>query len=136
MNANEREREKGDGAMKWWSLAGMLAAGVVAPWLGIASGSAVTYRLDWGVVAVTNNQENSSWATVAVLVRFDAGTNGTLAIRRVSQGNTYTLGSCTFAVATNLVWVAERDYAFGYGDVLVIESTVTNGVIQVMRKGE
>ena len=122
--------------MKGRFLAILVAGMALAAGVAMAGGSAVTYRLDWGVVAVTNNQENSSWATVAVLVRFDAGTNGTLAIRRVSQGNTYTLGSCTFAVATNLVWVAERDYAFGYGDVLVIESTVTNGVIQVMRKGE
>lgn len=104
------------------------------PWTGIAGGFASTYRLDRGVVALTNVQENSSWSTVAVLVRFDAGTNGTLAIRRVSQGNTYTLGACTFSLATNLVWAAERDYSFGFGDVLVIESTATNGVIQVMLK--
>lgn len=121
--------------MRRWMLVGMLAMGL-APVAGLAGGFAVTQRLDGGTVAVTNVQANSSWATVAVLVRFDAGTNGTLAVRRVSQGNTYTLGACTFAVATNLVWVAERDYAFGYGDVLVIESTATNGVIQVMCKGE
>lgn len=120
--------------MRRWILAGMVAAWV--PVVGVAGGTASSYRLDRGVVAVTNAQANSSWATVAVLVRYDAGTNGTLAVRRVSQGNTYTLGACTFAVATNLVWVAERDYAFGYGDVLVIESTATNGVIQVMLKAE
>ena len=108
----------------------------VVPLVGSAGGFASTYRLDRGVVAVTNVQENSRWATVAVLVRFDAGTNGTLAIRRVSQGNTYTLGTCTFAVATNLVWAAERDYSFGFGDVLVIESTATNGVVQVMLKND
>jgi hypothetical protein len=113
---------------------GMVA--VLATGVATAGGFAASYRLDRGVVAVTNAQANSSWATVAVLVRFDAGTNGTLAVRRESQGNTYTLGACTFAVATNLVWVAERDYAFGYGDVLVIESSATNGVIQVMCKGE
>jgi hypothetical protein len=57
-----------------------------------------------------------------------------VAVRRVSQGNSYTLSACTFTGATNLVWVADRDYEFGFGDVLVIESTVTNGVVQVMRK--
>ena len=106
------------------------------PLASMAGGFASTFRLDRGVVAVTNVQANSSWATVAVLVRFDAGSNGTLAIRRVSQGNTFTLGTCTFATATNLVWAAERDYSFGFGDVLVIESTATNGVIQVMLKND
>ena len=108
----------------------------LAPVLAMAGGFASSYRLDGGAVAVTNTQANSSWATVAVLVRFDAATNGTVAVRRESQGNSYTLGSCTFAVATNLVWVADRDYVFGFGDVLVIESTATNGVVQVMRKGD
>lgn len=118
---------------------GMLLVTFAAAWLpltGIAGGFASTYRLDRGVVALTNVQENSSWATVAVLVRFDTGTNGTLSIRRVSQGNTYTLGTCSFSAATNLVWAAERDYSFGFGDVLVIESTATNGVIQVLLKND
>ncbi len=117
----------------------LLATSIVAvclPLAGMAGGFASSHRLDRGVVAVTNTQANSSWATVAVLVRFDAGTNGTLAIRRVSQGNTYTLGACTFATATNLVWAAERDYSFGFGDVLLIESTATNGVVQVMLKND
>ena len=115
---------------------GLVLFAFVAPVICMAGGFASTYRLDRGLVAVTNVQENSSWATVAVLVRFDSGTNGTLAIRRVSQGNTYTLGSCTFSSATNLVWAAERDYSFGFGDVLLIESTATNGVIQVMLKND
>ena len=117
----------------------LLATSIVAvclPLAGMAGGFASSFRLDHGVVAVTNVQANSRWATVAVLVRFDAGTNGTLAIRRVSQGNTFTLGTCTFATATNLVWAAERDYSFGFGDVLLIESTATNGVIQVLLKND
>ena len=117
----------------------LLATSIVAiclPLAGMAGGFASTFRLDRGVVAVTNVQANSSWATVAVLVRFDAGTNGTLSIRRVSQGNTYTLGACSFVVATNLVWAAERDYSFGFGDVLLIESTATNGVVQLMLKND
>ena len=109
---------------------------VVLPLAGMAGGVASTHRLASGVVAVTNEQANSSWGIVAVLVRFDAGTNGTVAVRRASQGNTYMLGTCTFSGATNLVWVADREYSFGFGDVLVIESTATNGVVQVMRKGE
>ena len=117
----------------------LLVTSIVAIYLPLAvmaGGFASTFRLDRGVVAVTNAQANSSWATVAVLVRFDTGTNGTLSIRRVSQGNTFTLGVCYFSVATNLVWAAERDYSFGFGDVLLIESTATNGVIQVMLKND
>ena len=117
----------------------LLVTSIVAiylPLVSMAGGFASCFRLNHGAVAVTNVQANSSWATVAVLVRFDAGTNGTLAIRRVSQGNTFTLGTCTFATATNLVWAAERDYSFGFGDVLLIESTATNGVIQVMLKND
>jgi hypothetical protein len=97
---------------------------------------ASSYRLDRGVVAVTNSQVNSSWVTVAVLVRFDTAATGMVAVTRESQGASYTLGACSFAGATNLVWVADGEYAFGYGDVLVVESTATNGVVQVMRKGE
>jgi hypothetical protein len=73
---------------------------------------------------------------VAVLVRFDAAATGTAAVRRESQGASYMLGTCSYAGATNLVWVPDRDYGFGFGDVLVIESTATNGVVQVLRKAE
>jgi hypothetical protein len=107
---------------------------VSLPLAAVAGGFASSHRLNTGTVALTNAQANSSWTTVAVLVKFDAGTNGTVAVRRESQGNTFTLASCTFGTATNLVWVADREYAFGFGDVLVIESTATNGVVQVMRR--
>ena len=108
----------------------------VAPVAGIAGGVATSYRLDGGVVAVTNAQANSSWVPVAALVKFDAAATGTATVRRESQGTTFTLSTCSFVSATNLVWVAERDYSFGFGDVLVIESTATNGVAQVLRRGE
>lgn len=107
---------------------------VVIPLAAMARGFTSTYGLVGGRVALTNDQVNSSWVTVAVLVKFNSGTNGTVAVRRVSQGNTYTLGTCTFTGATNLIWVADREYSFGLGDVLVVESTVTNGVVQVMRR--
>ena len=110
----------------------------VAMWvpMALAGGFSTSHRLADGAVAVTNAQANSSWSTVAVLVRFDAGTNGMVTVRRESQGASFTLGACTFAAATNLVWVPDRDYSFGFGDVLVIESTVTNGVVQVMRRAD
>jgi len=85
---------------------------------------------------VANTQANSSWATVAVLVRFYTPTNGTVIIRRSSQGTLYTLARCTFDGVTDLVWVADRDFVFSFGDALIIESTATNGVVQVMRKDD
>jgi len=106
------------------------------PFAVFAGGSAASFRLDSGSVAITNTQANSSWAPVAVLVKFDAPATGTLTVRRQSQGNTYTLGSCTFAGATNLVWVADCEYPFGFGDVLVISSTATNGMLQIISRGE
>jgi hypothetical protein len=118
--------------LRAWLMAGVAVLGLAVA--GIAGGDAVSRRLDGGVVAVTNSQANSSWAIVAVLVRFDAAATGTVAVARESQGNTYTLGTCNFAGATNLVWAPDRDYGFGFGDVLVIESTATNGVVQVMRR--
>ena len=103
------------------------------PLVSMAGGFCSSYRLDPGVAAVTNTQANSSWATVAVLIRFDAAATGTAMVRRESQGASFVLGTCSYAGATNLVWVPDRDYSFGFGDVLVIESTATNGVVQVMR---
>jgi hypothetical protein len=46
------------------------------------------------------------------------------------------LGTCSFVNTTNLVWVPDRDYSFGFGDVLAVESTATNGVLQVLRKAD
>ena len=101
-----------------------------------AGGFCTSYRLDSGVVAVTNAQENSSWAVRAVLFSFPAGADGVVTVRRVSDGNAFTLAKRTFTGATNLVWVADSAYSFGFGDVLVIESTVTNGLVQMMRKAD
>ena len=111
-------------------------AAMVGPFAAVAGGSAASFRLDAGGMAITNTQANSAWAPVAVLVKFDAPATGTLTVRRVSQGNTYTLGCCTFAGATNLVWVADCEYPFGFGDVLVISSTAPNGVAQIISRGE
>jgi hypothetical protein len=109
---------------------------LLLPSAALAGGDAVSRRFAGGVVALTNSQANSSWATVAVLVRFDAASTGTATVRRESQGASFVLGTCGYAGATNVVWVADRDYSFGFGDVLVIESTATNGVVQVMRKAD
>ena len=111
-------------------------AAMLVPLVSFAGGSAASFQFTSGVLAVTNTQANSSWVPLAVLVKFDAPATGTLTIRRISQGNTYTLGSCTFTGATNLVWVADCEYPFGFGDVLTVSSTATNGVAQILTRGE
>ena len=117
-----------------WLATSILA--VLLPFAGNAGGTAASFRLDGGTVAVTNTQANSSWVPVAVLVRFDAAATGTVVVRRVSQGNTFTLGTCTFTGATNLVWVADCEYPFGFGDVLMVASTATGGVVQILTRGD
>jgi hypothetical protein len=117
-----------------WLVTGVAVIGLAVA--GIAGGDAVSRRFAGDTVALTNSQANSSWSVVAVLVRFDAAATGTAAVRRESQGASYMLGACSYAGATNLVWVPDRDYGFTYGDVLVIESTATNGVVQVMRRAD
>jgi hypothetical protein len=107
----------------------LATAGVVwaAPW-------AKTYSLAAGTVAVTNDQANSVWCPVAVLWSFPEATTATVTAARTSQGNTYLLGRLVVSNASTVIWVAEADYPFEYGDVLVLTGTVTNGAAQVIRK--
>ena len=100
-----------------------------APW-------AKTYSLAPATVAVTNEQANSVWAPVAVLWSFPEATTGTVTASRASQGNTYLLSQYAVSntVASTVIWVAEASYPFEYGDVLVLTSSDTNGVVQVIRK--
>ena len=116
-----------------WLATSILA--VFLPFAGIAGGSAASFRLDSGV-AITNTQANSSWAPVAVLVKFDAPATGTLTVRRVSQGVNVVVGSCVFANVSSVVWVPDAAFWFEFGDVLVIRSSATNGVAQLMRRAE
>ena len=106
----------------------MLATVVwAAPW-------AKTYSLVTGSVAVTNAQANSVWCPVAVLWSFTEATTATVTAARTSQGNTYLLGRLVVSNASTVIWVAEADYPFEFGDVLVLTSTVTNGAAQVILK--
>ncbi len=114
-----------------FTILGILAvAGVVyaAPW-------AQTYSLQGATVAVTNQQANSVWMPEAVLWKFAAATNATLTVSRVSQGNTYLIGSLSVTNASTVVWIPEADFPFEYGDALQLSSTVTNGQVQIIRKG-
>jgi len=108
----------------------LIIAGAVyaAPW-------AQTYPLKGSTVAVTNQQVNTVWMPEVVLWKFTSATNAALTVSRVSQGNTYLIGSLTVTNASTVVWIPEADFPFEYGDALQMTSTVTNGQIQIIRKG-
>lgn len=108
----------------------LIVAGAVyaAPWAQI-------YPLKGSTVAVTNQQVNTVWMPEVVLWKFTAATNAALTVSRVSQGNTYLIGSLTVTNASTVVWIPEADFPFEYGDVLQMTSTATNGQIQIIRKG-
>ena len=118
----------------------ILAAVVVAlGMVGVAlagGGWGTTHSLAGGGVALTNTQANTVWVPVAVLWKFSGATDATVTVERVSQSNTYLLGSASVSNATSAVWVPEAGYPFALGDVLRVTSTVTNGAVQVIRKGE
>ena len=114
-----------------FAILGILAiAGMVysAPW-------AQTYPLKSSTVAVTNQQVNTVWMPEVVLWKFTAVTNASLTVSRVSQGNTYLIGSLSVTNASTVVWIPEANFPFEYGDALQLTSTVTNGQVQIIRKG-
>lgn len=110
-------------------------------WLLIFSGIAYaapwaqTFPLRGTTVAVTNQQVNTVWMPEVVLWKFATPTNAALTVTRVSQGNAYLLGNLSVTNAGTVVWVSEADYPFEYGDILQLTSTVTNGQVQIIRKG-
>ena len=108
----------------------LMFAGAVyaAPW-------AKTYPQSGTTILLTNQQANSVWVPVTVLWKFPAGTNATLTVSRVSQGNTYLIGNLAVTNSSTVIWVPEVEYPFEFGDVLQLTSTVTNSHVQVIRKG-
>ena len=108
-------------------LAGVVRAG---------GGWSTSHSLAGGTVAVTNAQVNSTWVPVAVLIQYVGTSTGTVDVRRVSQGVNVAVGSCTFANVSSVVWVPDAAFWFEYGDVLVVRSSETNGVLQLMRRAE
>ncbi|MCX6996326.1 MAG: hypothetical protein NTV49_04405, partial [Kiritimatiellaeota bacterium] len=101
-----------------------------------AEGWSETYSLAGGMVGVTNSQANSSWVPVSVMWKFPSPFTGTAEVWRVSQTESYLLSRCNFRNATTVVWVPDVHYPFGPGETLVLRSSVTNGVVQVIRKGD
>ena len=101
-----------------------------------AGGWSTTCPMAGGCVAVTNQQSNSTWTPVSVLFQFAAPAAGTAEVSRVSQEHTFVLATCAFTNIASMAWVPDADLPFVYGEVLVVRCSVTNGVLQVIRKGE
>jgi hypothetical protein len=102
----------------------------------LAGGFSKTLSLAPGTVTVTNTQANSSWVPVSVLIRYAAPSSGSAEIWRISEDFSFELGSCTFSNVTTIVWVPSVAYSFGEGDALRVMSSETNGVVQIMRRGD
>ena len=119
--------------MRRWILAIWLMVIVRTAWAG---GWTVTYPLAGGVVALTNAQANSSWVPVSVMLNFAGPSSGTAEVWRVCQAQSFILANCTFSNVANVVWVPDAQYPFGCGDALVVRSSVTNGVAQIIRRGD
>ena len=102
----------------------------------MAGGWANSFPLAGGAVALTNSQANTVWEPVAVLWKFALPTNALVVAYRVSQGSLFTLGLMACSNSTSVIWIPEAGYPFAFGDVLQVTSSVTNGVVQIIRKGE
>ena len=113
-------------------MAGALAGGTL---VAMADGWATTYALTNGTATVSNAQANSSWTPLAVLWKFPATTNTQLTVYRQSQGNTFVLSQFEASNTASVVWVPEAAYPFAFGDALLLTSSVSNGQVQVIRKG-
>ncbi len=98
-------------------------------------GFAHTFALAGGTVAITNTQANSNWVPISVMLRYDAPASGSAAVRRESHGHAFVLAATGFTNVSTLVWVPSIQYPFNEGDVLIVESSATNGVVQVLRRG-
>jgi hypothetical protein len=101
-----------------------------------AGGWTTTYSLAGGTVGLTNNQANSSWVPVSVMLKFSSSGSGTVEVCRVSQEQSFVLANCVYSNVATVVWVPDAKYPFGFGDALFIRSSATNGILQVIRKGD
>ena len=136
MNKGQKQHGScgGGSSIGWLALAAAAVLALAAA-AAQAGGFAHTFDLSSGTVAVTNAQSNSSWIPVSVMLRYAPPGTGTAEVRRESQGHAFVLAATGFTNVTTLVWVPSIQYPFNYGDVLIIESSETNGVVQVLRRG-
>ena len=102
----------------------------------LAAGIATTHSLATGAVAITNTQKRSSWVPVALLFRFTAPASGTITVERLTGSTAFLLTGCTLSNNQHAVWVPEADMPFNENDALNITSTITNGTVEIIRKGE
>jgi hypothetical protein len=122
--------------MKRLLVTALLIVAAAMPLLALAAGFSHTSSLEPGSVTVTNAQANSSWVPVSVLIRYAEPSSGSAEIWRISEDFSFELGSCTFSNVTTIVWIPSVAYSFAEGDALKVVSSETNGVVQIMRRGD
>ena len=101
-----------------------------------AAGFSTVHALSSGIVAITNTEKRASWVPVALLFRFSAPTSGAITVERRTGSTAFLLTSCTLSNNQHAVWVPEADIPFNENDSLNITSTITNGTVEIIRKGE
>ena len=101
-----------------------------------AAGFSTVHPLSSGTVSITNTQKRSSWVPVALLFRFSDPTSGAITVERRTGSTAFLLTSCTLSNNQHAVWVPEADIPFNENDSLLVTSTITNGTVEIIRKGE
>jgi len=102
----------------------------------LAAGITSQHSLASGSVSITNTQKNSAWYPVAILFRFDTPATGTITVTRQTDGTTFQLTTVDLSDNLYAVWILEAPITFNLNDVLGITSTVTDGTVEIIRKGE
>lgn len=101
-----------------------------------SNGMSSIHGLSTGSVSVTNTQKNASWVPVAVLFRFDAPVAGTVTITRTTAETVFQLATVELTDNQSAIWIPEADYPFNVDDVLIVTSTATNGIVEIIRKAD
>jgi hypothetical protein len=101
-----------------------------------AAGFSSQHSLASGTVAITNTQKRSSWVPVALLFRFAAPASGAITVERRTGSTAFLLTECVLSNNQHAVWIPETDIPFNENDALNITSTITNGTVEIIRKGE
>lgn len=102
----------------------------------LAAGIASAHSLNSGTVELANTQKRSSWVPVALLFRFDAPATGAITVERRTGSTAFLLTSCAVSSNQHAVWVPEAAIPFNENESLFITSTITNGTVEIIRKGE
>ena len=99
-----------------------------------AAGFSKTYSLSTGTITIENTQKRSSWSPVAILIHYSASVDTTITIKRINNGNEYLLSTVTLTGVQDITWIPEADYPFNHGDTLVITSTDTSGILELIQR--